>query len=59
MNASDGGVRVAVDCSLVPGEECQLLMHREVGPSVLTMRVVWSRAASDGWVAGLQHLAVQ
>lgn len=59
LNASDGGIRVAVDCALIPGEECQLLVRREQGPTVLTTKVVWSRPVADGWVAGLAMAELQ
>jgi hypothetical protein len=63
LNVSDGGVRVAVDAALHPGEVCRLRRHLATGQSHESYlatgqshesyRVVWSREVSDGWIAGL------
>ncbi len=59
INASDGGLRVAVDCELRP-EDVVLLAVREAGrPERLECaRVAWSLELRDGWIAGLQLIGL-
>ena len=59
LNASDGGLRVAVDARLRPDEIC-LFYVKELGgePTLKRARVAWSRQVSDGWIAGLEILGL-
>lgn len=58
INASAGGLRVAVDQPVGVGQVCRARVctspERE---SVETARVVWSRELPDGWVLGLEFVA--
>ncbi|MBM4376841.1 MAG: hypothetical protein FJ095_17300 [Deltaproteobacteria bacterium] len=53
LNVSEGGLRVAVDAALHPGEACRIRRHVATGPAIENYLVVWSREVSDGWIAGL------
>jgi len=60
INVSDGGMRVAVDCPLMPDQIC-LMVVRELGePDQLVRgRVAWSNDhAGDGCIVGLQRLGL-
>jgi hypothetical protein len=55
INASDGGLRVAVDCALRKGESCLLRISEPCGePRLEQAHVVWSKELPDGWIAGLR-----
>ena len=59
INASDGGMRVAMFCYLRPGDVCLVLIKEDGAPERLErVRVVWSREVLDGCIAGLQTLAL-
>lgn len=53
LNASTGGLRIALDRELPVGEHVVARVttaHRE---TIEHMRVVWSRELPDGWLLGL------
>jgi hypothetical protein len=55
INASDAGLRVAVDCALHKGETCLVRVTSANGSNRLEQaRVIWSKEHRDGWIAGLQ-----
>jgi len=58
INASTGGLRVAVDCLLRPGDLCLLTVDDEGWPAVERARVIWSQDVRDGCIAGLQLLTL-
>ncbi|MCA9625796.1 MAG: PilZ domain-containing protein [Myxococcales bacterium] len=59
LNASEGGLRVAVDCPLAAGEICLLYVREGGSPERLERaRVAWSRELRDGWIAGLQLIGL-
>ncbi|MEM1029321.1 MAG: PilZ domain-containing protein [Myxococcota bacterium] len=60
INVSDGGLRVAVDCSLIPGETCLMVLREAGRPEALVRgRVAWARQlAGDGCIAGLERLGL-
>lgn len=53
INASDGGLRVALDRELPPGTVCVIEIAVEEGKTVEMVRVAWSRELPDGYLAGL------
>lgn len=53
INASDGGLRVALDRELPPGAVCVIEIAVEEGKTVEMVRVAWSRELPDGYLAGL------
>ena len=54
INVSNGGLRIAVDSMLQPGDVCMLVIREANHPVRLERaRVVWSREVRDGCVAGL------
>jgi hypothetical protein len=55
INASDGGLRVAVDCKMEPGDIALFYVH-EAGKVERLERahVVWSREVRDGYIVGLR-----
>ncbi len=54
INASDGGLRIAVDCRLQVNDICMLVIREPSMPVRLERaRVVWTREVRDGCVAGL------
>jgi len=59
LNASEGGLRVAVDTRLQRDQTC-LFYLRELGeePRLQRARVAWSRRVSDGWIAGLEIIGL-
>jgi hypothetical protein len=58
INASDGGLRVAVDCMLHEGELCLIRVDDPERPSIERARVVWARELIDGCIAGLEIVAL-
>ena len=58
INASTGGLRVAVDCLLRPGDLCLLIVDDAARPSGERARVIWSQDVRDGCLAGLQLLTL-
>jgi hypothetical protein len=56
LNASEGGLRVAVDCLLEPGDTCLVCIEDPAHGRVERARVAWSRQLPDGCIAGLQLL---
>jgi hypothetical protein len=58
INQSSGGLRVAVDCDLMPGDICLVRVHDPLRPNFERARVAWSRTVSDGCIAGLELLTV-
>ena len=53
INASHGGLRVAVDRELPRGVVCVIEIHLEEGKTVEMTKVVWSRSHPDGYLVGL------
>jgi len=53
INASEGGLRVAVDCRLTEGDRCLLKVCDGERPRLERGRVVWVRELPDGFIAGL------
>jgi hypothetical protein len=54
INASDGGLRIAVDCKLRVNDVCMLVIREPAKPVRLERaRVVWAQEVRDGCVAGL------
>lgn len=59
MNASSGGMRIAVDCELARGEVCSVRLVGGTGVALFdSLRVVWAHKLADGWVAGLARIRV-
>jgi hypothetical protein len=58
LNASEGGLRVAVDCVLTEGEICFVRVDDPERGAVERARVAWSRELPDGCIAGLQLLGL-
>ncbi len=57
LNASEGGLRVAVDKALYVEDVVTVRLTVEGEDSnVVRARVVWVRELKDGWVAGLELL---
>ena len=54
INASEGGLRVAVDCELPIGVVCVVEITTSAGKTVEMVNVVWSRAHPDGYLVGLE-----
>ena len=60
INASVGGMRIAVDGCLRPGDAVLLRLRFPSGKETLERaRVVWSRAVRDGQIVGLQFVGQQ
>lgn len=54
INVSDGGLRIAVDCTLQVDDVCMLVIREPAKPVRLERaRVVWAQQLRDGCVAGL------
>jgi hypothetical protein len=54
INVSEGGLRIAVDCTLRVDDVCMLVIREPNQPVRLERaRVVWARTVRDGCVAGL------
>jgi len=58
LNISTGGLRVAIDCELCPGDVCLLSIDDPTRPAVERARVVWAHPLPDGCIAGLQLLTL-
>ena len=58
INRSEGGLRVAVDCDLMPGDICLLRVDHPHHPKFERARVAWSRTLADGCIAGLELLTI-
>ncbi len=58
INASEGGLRVAVGCLLRPGDLCLFIVDDSTRPSIERARVIWSQDVRDGCIAGLQLLTL-
>jgi hypothetical protein len=55
INASAGGLRVAIDRPLHPGQRCVLRLRTAPRQETTEQaRVVWIRQVRDGWIAGMQ-----
>ena len=58
LNASEGGLRVAIDRELREGSVIELeVRFTEERQSRERARVVWSRPQPDGWLVGLRFVA--
>ena len=56
INASVGGLRVAVDCVLATGDDCMLRLDVPgKPPRLVRAMVVWSQQVGDGCIAGLTY----
>lgn len=53
LNASAGGLRIAVDRELPVGEHVVAKVKTAHRETVEHMRVVWARELPDGWLCGL------
>lgn len=53
INASDGGLRVALERELPVGLTCVVEIAVEEGKTVEMVRVAWSRELPDGFLVGL------
>jgi len=59
LNASAGGLRVAVDLEVPEGDLCVLdILLPEGRRSLERCRVVWSRRHPDGFVLGLEFVEI-
>ena len=56
INASDGGLRVAVDAELPVDAVCVVEVQLEDGKTVELARVAWVRAHPDGFLVGLSFV---
>lgn len=57
INASAGGMRLALDGPLVAGALCIVRIVTAPGREVVEKaRVIWSRELPDGWLVGLQFV---
>jgi len=55
INASAGGLRVAVEHAVALGDLCVARIRTAVGRETTEkLRVVWRRELPDGWLMGLQ-----
>jgi hypothetical protein len=58
INASTGGMRVAIDKALDVDALCVARIVTEAGAEIIEKaRVVWTRELPDGWLVGLQFVA--
>lgn len=57
LNASHGGMRVALDVALAAGDEVELEVRFTERVRRERARVVWSRELPDGWLVGLAFLS--
>ncbi len=53
INASDSGLRIALDRDLPVGVVCVIEIAVEEGKTVEMARVAWTRELPDGFLAGL------
>lgn len=56
INASDGGLRIAVDTALPLGAVCVLEVKSSDGTTVEMVRVAWVRELRDGFLVGLSFV---
>ncbi len=56
INASDGGLRVAIDCELPVGVTCVVEIAVDEGKTVEMARVAWTRELPDGYLVGLSFV---
>lgn len=55
INASDGGLRVAVDKALPVGAVCVVDITTDAGVSVEIVKVAWIEEHTDGYLVGLSY----
>lgn len=53
INASEGGLRIAVDAELPIDATCVVEVRLDEGKTVELARVAWTRAHPDGFLVGL------
>lgn len=59
LNASERGLRIAVDCPLPPGDMVMLVVREPGQPEQLVRgRVAWSRQVRDGMIAGIERIGL-
>lgn len=56
INASEGGLRIAVDTELPTGTLCVLEVQLEDTTTVEVARVAWVKAHPDGFLVGLSFV---
>lgn len=56
INASEGGLRVAVDAELPVGTICVIEVHLDDSSTVEVARVAWAKAHPDGFLLGLSFV---
>ena len=56
INASEGGLRVAVDIELPPDASCVVEVQLEEGKTVELARVAWVKVHPDGYLVGLSFI---
>ena len=56
INASEGGLRVAVDVELPLDAVCVVEVHLNEGKTVELARVAWVRVHPDGFLVGLSFI---
>jgi hypothetical protein len=56
INASDGGLRIAVDTALPLGAVCVLEVKSAEGATVELARVAWLRELRDGFLVGMSFV---
>jgi len=56
INASEGGLRIAVDTELPAGTLCVLEVQLEDSTTVEVARVAWVKAHPDGFLVGLSFV---
>lgn len=56
INASDGGLRIAVDAALPIGVVCVLEVKSADGDTVEMARVAWVRELRDGFLVGMSFV---
>ena len=55
LNASMGGLRIAIDKPLYVGDYCHLKIGTDEGDGKKARaRVIWVKEKTDGWVVGLE-----
>lgn len=57
LNASAGGLRIAVDCPLSIGDSVTLTVETDRHSYRETAQVIWARVWPDGVLAGLRFVA--
>ena len=56
INASDGGLRIAVGKELPVGAVCVLAVRVDDNETVEIARVAWSRQCADGYLVGISFV---